>query len=59
MTELNPKYEPIRIIVEGLEPYVEFGTPPGSFLRAVLDNDLIRAFGCADQYNKEAQSSIY
>lgn len=33
----------------GLTRYIKFGCPVGSFLRAVLENDLSGACGCADQ----------
>lgn len=32
----------------GIELYRDKGVPPGPFLRAVLENDLKRAFMCAD-----------
>lgn len=35
----------------GAEDYVERGYKPGSFLRAVLANDLVEAFGHADSTN--------
>jgi hypothetical protein len=36
---------------EGVLMYIERGVPPGSFLQAVLKNDLWRAVDCADQTN--------
>lgn len=36
---------------EGLTEYVARGRPPGDFLRAVLENDLMRALGRADEAN--------
>jgi len=37
--------------LEGLNRYVTEGIPPGSFLTAVLSNDLKNAFGQADDMN--------
>ena len=41
---------------EGLQPgmqrYIEQGIEPGSFLRYVLENDLFRALGRADDQNR-------
>lgn len=39
-------------LVEALNRYVLHGIMPGSFLTAVLENDLMRAMACADEYNK-------
>jgi len=36
---------------QGARDYVERGYKPGSFLRAVLSNDLVEAFGHADLTN--------
>lgn len=36
---------------EGARDYVEKGEKPGGFLRAVLSNDLVEAFGYADATN--------
>jgi len=38
-------------MVDGVMDYLEFGLEPGGFLRAVLENDLVHAFGCADRTN--------
>jgi hypothetical protein len=38
-------------MIGGLRRYIEDGIPPGSFLRAVLCNDLRRAVECADSAN--------
>ena len=38
---------------ESARAYVEVGRPPGSFLRAVLTNDLIESFGRADHINQQ------
>lgn len=37
----------------GMRRYIENGIPPGSFLTAVLENNLVEAFGRADQINQE------
>ena len=34
---------------DGLRAWVEIGRPPGGFLMAVLQNDLVGAFGRADE----------
>ena len=34
-----------------IDEYVELGVPPGDFVRAVLENNLLGAFGTADSYN--------
>ena len=39
--------------VDGLFLYVFHGIMPGSFLEAVLSNDLMESFGRADHINKE------
>ena len=33
--------------------YINEGVPPGDFLRAVLENDLVEAFATADNTNKK------
>jgi hypothetical protein len=38
----------------GISRYIARGIPPGSFLAAVLSNDLMGAFGKADDENREA-----
>lgn len=37
---------------EGMRLYIEKGIPPGSFLTAVLENDLVASFGQADYINQ-------
>jgi hypothetical protein len=44
--------------LEALQRYFEYGLPPGSFLTAVLQNDLMGALAKADEYNKEALQDI-
>lgn len=36
----------------GAQLWLEYGVPPGSFLYAVIKNDLTRAFGFADNTNR-------
>ncbi len=47
----------------GMRRYVEDGIRPGHFLTAVLENDLVNAFSCADESNtarmKEIVSFLY
>ena len=38
---------------DGLKRYIEDGIPPGSFLTAVLENNLVEAFGRADHINRD------
>ncbi len=49
---LNPDI-PVRAdIKEALDNYAMHGWPVGSFLTAVLENDLFEAMGRADSYNR-------
>jgi hypothetical protein len=32
--------------------YIEHGIPPGGFLKAVFENDLVQSAACADEINK-------
>lgn len=41
----------------GLMAYIKKGCPPGDFLRAVLENNLYRAFTRADHINRDAMIS--
>ena len=45
-------------IRHSLDLYAEHGVPPGDFLRAVLQNDLLEAVGRADQNNLAALGAI-
>jgi hypothetical protein len=45
-------------IVESLEAYQQEGRPTGDFLRAVIANDLMEAFGRADEHNLKALPHI-
>ncbi len=38
---------------DGFRLYIEHGIPGGSFMNAVLSNDLIGAFGRADDINRD------
>lgn len=42
----------------GIIRWIENGIPPGSFLEAVLENDLKQAFGNADEENSRHLRSI-
>lgn len=53
----NPDLCP-PVIKESLEKYAYDGVPPGSFLRAVLENDLKEAIGRADFINGPAIAHI-
>lgn len=44
--------------LRGLKDFFEYGSPPGSFVRAVLENNFIEAFKCADHVNLRAMFSI-
>lgn len=37
---------------DGLALWINYGIPPGSFLMAVLENNLMEAFRSADQINR-------
>jgi poly-D-alanine transfer protein DltD len=39
---------------DGAHLYIEHGVEPGGFLRAVLSNQLVEAFGRADETNRVA-----
>ena len=39
-------------VKDSLKRYVEMGIPTGSFLQAVLENNLMEAMGRADLYNR-------
>ena len=41
-----------------LQRYIEQRIAPGAFLTAVLGNDLKRAFGSADEWNRQAMHDI-
>lgn len=45
-------------IVEELTRYIEHGVPLGDFLEAVVKNDLMEAFGRADERNCEDLAHI-
>ena len=39
-------------LIDSLDRYVKYGIPCGGFLNAVLSNDLMKAFGKADDDNR-------
>lgn len=46
------EYYPVNPnIIESLERYLNYGIMPGSFVTAVLENNLCEAFGRADMFN--------
>lgn len=51
MKELDEYVKIPRHALESLEEYVKHGRPVGSFLEAVISNDLMEAVGRADYYN--------
>jgi len=42
----------------GVQRYIEYGITPGSFLSAVICNDLKESFGCADHINTARMHDI-
>ena len=44
--------------LETLKRYINHRIPPGSFLEAVLSNDLFEAFARADVHNRQAMHHI-
>jgi hypothetical protein len=48
---------PVDVIVS-INRYVERGIPTGGFLQAVIDNDLAKACGKADQNNMQILPAI-
>jgi len=48
---LNYETIPNQAMVGGIKLYIERGIMPGGFLTALLSNDLMGAFGAADQTN--------
>ncbi len=43
---------------DGTKLYIEQGIPPGGFLTAVIENDLVEACGRADHINKRKLTDI-
>ena len=61
VTDISVRSDPSLIpsrILQGLKDYVEDGTPTGSFLAAVISNDLMDAVGRADDDNIRVLRSI-
>lgn len=46
------------LVLDSLDRYVEHHIAPGSFLLAVLENNLSESFGCADMQNRYALFDI-
>ena len=44
--------------LDSLKRYADMGIPTGGFLRAVLENNLMEAFGRADRQNSEDMAEI-
>lgn len=42
----------------GVQRYIEHGVPTGSFLEAVISNDLHASFACADEFNQRHMFEI-
>ena len=40
-------------MMPGIERYVEYGVRPGSFLTAIIENNLVQAVGQADEENMQ------
>ena len=45
---------PVGYMADGVRLYIERGIPQGSFLTALLSNDLKEAFRCADETSAKA-----
>lgn len=54
---MNSSFIPPRLM-EGIERYIERGIIPGSFLQAVICNDLCRAVGAADPESLQALPAL-
>ena len=51
--QLHPEYCTIkRSTIESINNYIEHGWEPGSFVSAVLANNLMESMGCADLENR-------
>lgn len=58
MLDENYKDRIPQLTLEGIRNYVDNKVPTGSFLRAVLENNLLEAFKCADEFNIAAMQEI-
>ena len=61
VTDISARNDPSLIpsrIIEALSDYANHGTPTGSFLAAVISNDLMDAVGRADDDNIRVLRSI-
>ena len=54
--ETKPKIP--ALLLEGITNYVEHRVKPGGFLSSVLQNDLVRAYGRADEESLRALPQI-
>ena len=54
MTNLNYDSVPVPYMADAVQRYIENQIPPGSFLTAVICNDLREAFARADSSNRLA-----
>ena len=50
---MNYERVPVSEMAEGMRYYMEYGFPPGSFLQALLENDLMEACRRADGDNQK------
>ena len=57
MMDINYNLLPTHIH-PGVQDYIEHGHLPGSFLQAVICNDLFQSFGRADEINHERMFHI-
>jgi hypothetical protein len=57
-TSVEIRSQVSQLVVDELTRYAQHGVPPGSFLRAVLENDLASAVGRADDHNAANLSAI-
>lgn len=55
---LNPDLKIRDDIKESLDAWANNGFMPGDFLKAVLENDLMKAMGLADSYNRATMFQI-
>jgi hypothetical protein len=58
MLDENYKSRIPQLTLEGIKNYVDNKIPTGSFLRAVLENNLLEAFKRADEGNISAMQEI-
>ncbi len=57
---MSVSYEKLPDYMQGgARRYIEHGIRPGSFLCAVLENNLVGAFRCADSTNRPLIATVY